>query len=134
MVIALGGGAVMSEPTRSALRVHARTILVDVEVDEAWRRVRDSNRPLARDESAFRSLYQERRRLYDQVAEGSGRDLDSLVLASAGVHVEAGGLERLGELVPGTGPVALVSDAHVAGTHGATPRWRSAAGWHRRTS
>jgi 3-dehydroquinate synthetase len=34
------------------------------------------------------------------------------------VHVEEDALARLGELVPGTGPVALVSDAHVAGIHG----------------
>ena len=40
------------------------------------------------------------------------------MLAAAGVHVERGALQRLGELVPGDGPVALVSDPHVAGIHG----------------
>jgi 3-dehydroquinate synthetase len=40
------------------------------------------------------------------------------VLAAAAVHVEIGALARLGELVP-DGAVALVSDAHVAGIHGA---------------
>ena len=40
------------------------------------------------------------------------------MLAAAGVHVEHDALQRLGELVPGDGPVALVSDPHVAGIHG----------------
>ena len=40
------------------------------------------------------------------------------MLAAAGVHVEHGALQRLGELVPGDGPVALVSDPNVAGIHG----------------
>jgi shikimate kinase/3-dehydroquinate synthase len=41
------------------------------------------------------------------------------VLAAAGIDVTVGSLERLGELVPGEGQVALVSDAHVSGIHGA---------------
>ena len=49
-VIALGGGAVLSEKTRERLRAHAYTVLVDVDVDEAWERVKGSNRPLAREE------------------------------------------------------------------------------------
>jgi 3-dehydroquinate synthetase len=42
-----------------------------------------------------------------------------VVLAAADVHVETGALARLGDLVPGAGPVALVADAYVAGIHGA---------------
>ena len=44
----------------------------------------------------------------------------SMVLCSpqAAIHVELGALERLGELVPGDGPVEIVSDARVAGIHG----------------
>jgi 3-dehydroquinate synthetase len=34
------------------------------------------------------------------------------------VHHELGALERLGELVPGSGPVALVADSTVMGIHG----------------
>ena len=34
------------------------------------------------------------------------------------MHVETGALRRLGELVPGDGSAALVSDPHVAGIHG----------------
>ena len=44
--------------------------------------------------------------------------MDDVVLAAAGVHVERGALQRLGELVPGDGSVALVSDPNVAGIHG----------------
>ena len=47
------------------------------------------------------------------------RDVDDVVLAAGGVPVETGALQRLGELVPGDGPVALVSDRHVAGIYGA---------------
>ena len=40
------------------------------------------------------------------------------MLAAGGIHVELGALERLGELVPGDGPVEIVSDARVAGIYG----------------
>jgi 3-dehydroquinate synthetase len=40
------------------------------------------------------------------------------VLAAADVLVERGALRRLGELVPGDGSVALVSEPNVAGIHG----------------
>ena len=41
------------------------------------------------------------------------------MLAAAGGHYERGGLDRLGELVPGSGPVALVTDSNVMGIYGA---------------
>jgi len=117
-VIALGGGAVGTDQIRSALRERALTILVEIDAEEAWRRVAGSDRPLAQDEAAFRTLYEERRPLYNDAADARIRDLDGGVLAAAGVHVETGALERLGELVPGDGPVELVSDARVAGIYG----------------
>ncbi|HYA08996.1 MAG TPA: 3-dehydroquinate synthase family protein, partial [Gaiellaceae bacterium] len=61
---------------------------------------------------------EERRPLYAAAADAVAHDADDIVLAAAGVHVERGALRRLGELVPGDGPVALVSDPHVAGIHG----------------
>ena len=64
------------------------------------------------------ALYEERRRLYAEVADVVAKDVHDVVLAAAGVHVERGALQRLGELVPGDGPVALVSDPQVAGIHG----------------
>jgi 3-dehydroquinate synthetase/shikimate kinase len=127
-VLGLGGGAVTHETTRSALGEFAFSVLLDVDVDEAWRRVRGSDRPLAQDETEFRRLYDERRALYREVADAvvpSG-DVDGVVLAAAGVHHELGALERLGELVPGDGPVALVADSTVMGIHG--PRAQEALG------
>jgi shikimate kinase/3-dehydroquinate synthase len=118
-VVALGGGAVLSPATRDELRRRCLTVLVDVDAATAWQRVRGSGRPLARDEASFHVLYETRRRLYEEVADARADDLDGVVLAAGGVHVEPGMLERLGELVPGDGPVALVSDRHVAGIYGA---------------
>jgi shikimate kinase / 3-dehydroquinate synthase len=117
-VLSLGGGAVTSAPVRDALRERAVTVLFDVDVDTAWERVRGGDRPLAQDESDFRRLYEERAPLYRGVADATARDVDDAVLAAAGVRVETGALERLGSLVPGEGPVALVTDARVAGIHG----------------
>ncbi len=118
-VIALGGGAVKTPEVRNALAAHALTVLVEVEVDTAWERVRDSDRPLAQDEADFRRLYEERQPLYRQAADAAANDADGVILAAAGIRHELGALERLGELVPGTGPVALVTDSTVMGIHGA---------------
>ncbi|MCP9486338.1 MAG: bifunctional shikimate kinase/3-dehydroquinate synthase [Gaiellaceae bacterium MAG52_C11] len=117
-VIALGGGAVTNRQVRDALREQACTLLVEVDVEQAWERVRGTDRPLAQDEAEFRERYERRRPLYDEVADGRGSDLEGLVLAAAGIHLEAGALERLGELVPGNGPVEIAADAHVAGIYG----------------
>jgi shikimate kinase / 3-dehydroquinate synthase len=117
IVLALGGGAVGSAAVRDALS-DTLTIWLDVDVDTCWERVRGTDRPLAQDEAAFRRLYEERRALYAEVADVVARDVDDAVLAVAGVHVERGALHRLGELVPGEGPAALVSDPQVAGIHG----------------
>src|SRR5262249_28296404 len=70
------------------------------------------------DEPTFRRLYEERRALYSEVADVVAKDVQDVVLAVAGVHVERGALQRLAELVPGDGAVALVSDPHVAGIYG----------------
>jgi shikimate kinase/3-dehydroquinate synthase len=117
IVLALGGGAVTSSRVRDALG-ETLTIWLDVDVDTCWQRVRDSDRPLARDAGEFRRLFEERRQLYADVADVVARDVHDVVLAVAGIQVERGALQRLGELVPGDGPVALVSDPHVAGIHG----------------
>ena len=118
-VIALGGGAVKTRGVRTALAEHALTVLVEIEVDTAWERVRGSDRPLAQDEVEFRKLYEERQPLYREAADAVANDADGVILAAAGVHHALGALERLGELVPGTGPVALVTDSTVMGIHGA---------------
>jgi shikimate kinase/3-dehydroquinate synthase len=117
-VLALGGGAVLSERTRRTLRERAVAVLVPVDVDTAWRRVEGSGRPLAQGREPFEQLHRERKPIYADVADAAARDADDVVLAAAGVHVERGVLRRLGELVPGDGATDLVSDPHVAGIHG----------------
>jgi 3-dehydroquinate synthetase len=118
-VIALGGGAVASPRTRAALREHAVSVLVEVEPDVAWQRARGGARPLAKDEDEFQALYRDREPLYRGSADATARDADGVVLAAGRVHVGIGALELLGGLVPGTGDVALVADAHVSGIYGA---------------
>ncbi|OLD98607.1 MAG: hypothetical protein AUG91_08800 [Actinobacteria bacterium 13_1_20CM_4_69_9] len=118
-VIALGGGAVQTPSIRHELRDRAFTVLLEVDAETAWRRSAGSGRPLAQDESEFHALYERRRRLYDEIADAHVHDLDDVLLAAAGVHVHVGALESLGSLVPGDGPVALVSDPHVGGIYGA---------------
>jgi shikimate kinase len=56
-VIALGGGAVLSPLNRERLKERAFTVHLEIAVDDAWERVRGSNRPLARSEEDFRRLY-----------------------------------------------------------------------------
>jgi len=126
-IIDLGGGAVTFPGTRDPLE-EAFTVLLDVDVDEAWARVRGSDRPLARNEADFRRLFEERQPMYRRVADAVVRsgDVDGVVLAAAGIHHELGALDRLGELVPGEGPVALVADSTVMGIHG--PRAQEALG------
>jgi shikimate kinase/3-dehydroquinate synthase len=115
-VIAVGGGVVETGdllPDERAIVVH-----IPVDLETAWKRVQGSERPLARDEAEFRRRFELRAPLYAAVADAVARDADDAVLAAAGVHLERGALQRLGALVPGEGPVALVSDPHVAGIHG----------------
>jgi shikimate kinase / 3-dehydroquinate synthase len=118
-VIAAGGGVVETAFARTALADLAFNVLLDVEVETAWERTRGTDRPLAQDETEFRRRFELRRRLYAELADARARDADDVVLAAAGVHAEVGALERLEELVPGDGPVALVSEPVVAGIHGA---------------
>jgi shikimate kinase/3-dehydroquinate synthase len=71
-VIALGGGSVSSERVREALDAHV-TVLLDVEPDTAWERVRaqegGAERPLARDREQFLALHASRRGLYEELAD-----------------------------------------------------------------
>lgn len=69
-VLALGGGAVGSPAVRNALKASDHTVVwLDVELETAWRRVRASNRPLARDQAEFEALYHRRHSLYESVAD-----------------------------------------------------------------
>ena len=66
-VLALGGGAVTSEAVRRRLREHV-CVFLDVDVDRAWKRSKDSGRPLARERAAFERLHEQRLPLYESVA------------------------------------------------------------------
>jgi shikimate kinase/3-dehydroquinate synthase len=78
VVIALGGGAVLSPQVREALAAHV-SVLLEIEPALAWERVRARSkgalakdgleRPLARDPDAFAALHAERRGLYEELAD-----------------------------------------------------------------
>jgi shikimate kinase/3-dehydroquinate synthase len=82
-VIALGGGAYEAARSERALAV-----LLDVDVDTAWERSRESGRPLAREERAFRALFAGRD--YRGVADAVAEDADGVLLAALGIRIGAG--------------------------------------------
>jgi shikimate kinase/3-dehydroquinate synthase len=67
-VIALGGGALQSGKTRKQLAKHL-VVYLELSSEAAWRRVKNSKRPLARDESAFHALLAKRRAHYEDTAD-----------------------------------------------------------------
>jgi shikimate kinase/3-dehydroquinate synthase len=66
--IALGGGSVLSERVREALRRHL-VVWLQVDAREAWRRIARSDRPLARDAESVAELMEERLPYYDELAD-----------------------------------------------------------------
>ena len=50
-------GAVLSEKTREALREHAFTVFLDVDLETAWARAAETDRPLAQDRPTFARLF-----------------------------------------------------------------------------
>jgi shikimate kinase / 3-dehydroquinate synthase len=90
-VIALGGGAVLSEKTRERLRARAFTVFLDVDADIAWERVRGSDRPLAQTEQDFRELFEARERLYHQVLDAPAYDFADVLLAALATFVGVAG-------------------------------------------
>jgi shikimate kinase/3-dehydroquinate synthase len=116
-VLSLGGGAVMRPETREALARRAFTVLVEIDVDEAWLRTSRTSRPLAQDEETFRRLFDEREPVYREAADAVAADTQGVLLAAGGIVVERGALGRLDVLVPGDGPVALIADERVLELH-----------------
>jgi shikimate kinase / 3-dehydroquinate synthase len=110
-VLAPGGGAVLSERTRERLRATAFVVHVQVDVADAWERVRGSQRPLARDENDFGRLYAERLPVYGEVADAVAADTDGALLPALAIRVERGGEPAV------EGPVAVVADEHVLTLH-----------------
>jgi shikimate kinase/3-dehydroquinate synthase len=66
-VLALGGGSLGSERVQEALRRHV-VVYLDVDSESAWRRC-GGTRPLARDRNRFEQLHEERRPLYEEIAD-----------------------------------------------------------------
>jgi len=124
LVASLGGGAVETDGLVASL--DAFVVWLEVDIGTAWQRVQGSRRPLARNDAEFQRRFELRRPLYRAVADAVASDADGVVLAAAGVHHEPSSLGRLGDLVPGDGPVALVADALVLGIYG--PRAQAALG------
>jgi shikimate kinase/3-dehydroquinate synthase len=81
-VIALGGGAILSERTRQRLEARAFPVFLDVDVETAWQRVRESDRPLARNEHDFRRLYETRKPLYAAFEGAVAHDVDGVLLGA----------------------------------------------------
>jgi shikimate kinase / 3-dehydroquinate synthase len=77
--LSLGGGAVLSPRVREELRRHT-VVLLDVDVETAWRRCGNKRRPLARDRDRFVALHTERTPLYESLA-------DAVLIDSARDHV-----------------------------------------------
>ncbi|MEA2427359.1 MAG: shikimate kinase / 3-dehydroquinate synthase [Thermoleophilaceae bacterium] len=104
-VVALGGGSLGSERVREALARHT-VVHLEVDPDAAWRRASGKGRPLARDASRFRELYEDRRALYDSVAHAIVPPGDR---GGAVRALEA--LEALREAPPGTRLVWATSES-----------------------
>ncbi len=109
-VVALGGGAVLSEKTRERLCAHAFAVQVEVDPDTAWARTSESDRPLARDEGDFKRLFAERQGVYAATGDASATDADGTVLAALGIRMG-------GPVPPAEGALAVVADQHVLTLH-----------------
>jgi shikimate kinase/3-dehydroquinate synthase len=112
-VVSLGGGAVLSGRTRELLRGGAYTLWVSVDVDQAWRRVGGSDRPLARNEDDFKRLYAERLPLYEEVSAAEVATAEDALLAALCVRVERAALQRFTPQAD----VAVIADEHVIDLH-----------------
>jgi 3-dehydroquinate synthase len=66
--VALGGGSILSERVRAALKDHI-VVWLDVDKESAWGRVQGSERPLAQERAWFDKLFDERRPLYEKLAD-----------------------------------------------------------------
>jgi 3-dehydroquinate synthetase/shikimate kinase len=90
--ISLGGGAVLSARVRDLLSRHT-VVLLDVDVETAWRRCGNKRRPLARDRDRFVELHRTRTPLYESLA-------DAVLIDSAREHVRQA-VPALRSLPPG---------------------------------
>lgn len=66
--IALGGGSVLSERVRNALNRHI-VVWLQIDAEEAWRRIEGTDRPLARSAADVTKLLDTRLPLYERLAD-----------------------------------------------------------------
>jgi shikimate kinase/3-dehydroquinate synthase len=66
--IALGGGSILSERVREALGRHT-AVWLRIDAEEAWRRIEDTDRPLARSLEDVSRLMETRLPLYERLAD-----------------------------------------------------------------
>jgi len=66
--IALGGGSILSERVRAALKRHI-VVWLEIGAGEAWRRISGTDRPLATSEADVERLLAERLPLYEELAD-----------------------------------------------------------------
>jgi shikimate kinase/3-dehydroquinate synthase len=66
--IALGGGSVLSERVRNALDRHV-VVWLQIDAEEAWRRIEGTDRPLARSAAHVAELLDARLPLYEKLAD-----------------------------------------------------------------
>jgi shikimate kinase / 3-dehydroquinate synthase len=124
-VIALGGGAVLSERVRDALAGHT-TVLVDVDPETAWKRASGAERPLARERENFFALYESRRPLYESVADAhllwaTAASGEYPVFVGAGLLAGPGWSDAMWPLNRGASRAWCVSDETVASLHSPPP-------------
>jgi shikimate kinase/3-dehydroquinate synthase len=118
-VVALGGGAVLSERVRAALRDHT-VVLMELDLDHAWQRAAGRGRPLARDRAAFERRFAERVDVYESLADAFVPSEDArAALAVLGATVGT---------VPGVARTRMVW-AHAAS--GSYPVWFGEDAWPR---
>ena len=108
-VIALGGCAVLSEKTRERLEAHAFRVFLDIDVGTAWQRVRDSDRPLARNEDDFRQLFETRLPIYMEFGDAVAADVEGVLLSALRISIPGGVLL--------SGPFVVVGDERVLDLH-----------------
>ena len=116
-VVALGGGAVVSEATWSGSRGGRPPCCSRSTSTRRGKRARASDCPLARDEARFASSSRSARSLYARSADAAGQDAEDVLLAALGITVEHGALGNLAGLLEGGWPLALVADERVLELH-----------------
>jgi shikimate kinase/3-dehydroquinate synthase len=94
--IALGGGSILSERVRKALKRHV-VVWLQIDGAEAWRRIEGTERPLATSEADVERLLAERLPFYEELADAVVPMADKSVVERA-LPV----LQALGEMPKGT--------------------------------